>query len=119
MKRVPKKYLKVWIAFVDIVAEEGYNFPDLIDSEGEPKEEYIGAWTYIAVKANDIYEALDIIPRGLQELHFKINFIDNVKNVHVLIESKEISDSDKDEIDWLLKSKYIFKILDKLWPYVE
>ena len=31
----------------------------------------------------------------------------------------ELSETDKEEINWLIKSKYIFKILDKLWPYVE
>ena len=41
-KRIPKKYLKVWIAFVNINAEEDYSFLDLVDSEGEPNENIIG-----------------------------------------------------------------------------
>ena len=119
MKRIPKKYLKVRIAFVDINAEEDYNFLDLIDSEGDTKEYYIGAVAYIAIIANDIYEALEILPKGLHELHFKIVSVFEVRNAHFLIEYDELSDNDKIEIDWLLKSKYIFKILDKLWPYVK
>ncbi len=119
MKRIPKKYLKVWIAFVNINAEEGYDFPNLIDSEGKPKEDYVGAVAYIAIIAKDIYEALEILPKGLHELHFKTVSIYEVRNAHFLMEYEELSDSDKEEIDWLLKSKYIFKILDRLWPYVE
>ena len=118
MKRVPKKYLKVWIAFVNINAIEGYVFSNLIDSEGEPKEDYIGAVAYIALIADDINEALAILPRGLNELHFKIESVYEIRNAHYLIEYNELSEDEKAEIDWLLITKYVFKILDKLWPYV-
>ena len=100
-KKISKKYLNVWIAFVNINAEEGYNFPDLIDSEGEPKENIIGAVAYIALIAPDIYGALDILHR----------------NVYHLCECGELSDNEEIEVDWLLKSNYVFKIIDRLWPY--
>ena len=116
-KEISKKYSKAWIGFVNIVAEKGYSFPDLIDSEGEPKEKIIGAVAYIAIIAPDIYGALDILHRGLHELHFGVENIFEIRNVYHLCECDELSDNEKVEIDWLLKSKYVFKIIDRLWPY--
>lgn len=116
-KEISKKYSKAWIAFVNIVAEMGYSFPDLIDSEGGPKENIIGAVAYIAIIAPDIYSALDILHRGLHELHFGVENIFEIRNVYHLCECDELSDNEKVEIDWLLKSKYVFKIIDRLWPY--
>ena len=116
-KKISKKYLNAWIAFVNINAEEGYNFPDLIDSEGEPKENIIGAVAYIALIAPDIYGALDILHRGLHELHFRVETIFEIRNVYHLCECGELSDNEEVEVDWLLKSNYVFKIIDRLWPY--
>lgn len=116
-KKISKKYLNVWIAFVNINAEEGYNFPDLIDSEGEPKENIIGAVAYIALIAPDIYGALDILHQGLHELHFRVETIFEIRNVYHLCECGELSDNEEIEVDWLLKSNYVFKIIDRLWPY--
>ena len=119
MKRVAKKYLKVWVAFVNLNAEEGYTFSDLLDFEGNPKEDCIRAVAFIAIESNDLRGALEILTKGLHELHFCAEFIYEIRNVHHLIECDELSETDKEEIDWLIKSKYVFKILDKLWPYVE
>lgn len=116
-KRIPKKYLKVWIAFVNVTAEEGYDFSDLVDSESESKDKIIGAVAYMALIALDIYDALDILHRGLHELHFKVETVYEIRNAHHLCECDELSDNEKIEIDWLLKSKYVFKIIDKLWSY--
>ena len=119
MKRIQKKYSIVWIAFVNINAEDGYSFSDLVDSEGELKDKIIGAVAYIALIAPDIYGSLDILYRGLHELHFKIETVYEIRNAHHLCECDELSDNEKNEIDWLLKSKYVFKIIDRLWPYSE
>ena len=116
-KRIPKKYLKVWIAFVNINAEEGYSFLDLVDSEGEPNENIIGAVAYIALIAPDIYGALDILHRGLHELHFRVETIFEIRNVYHLCECGELSENEEVEVDSLLKTKYVFKIIDRLWPY--
>jgi hypothetical protein len=112
-------YTNVWMAFVDISAGDSYIFTELIDMEQKQIDNYIGAWCYIVVIANNISDALDIISKGLIELHFQLNYVDSIRNVSTLIEDGEISEKDKREIDSLLTSKYIFKILDKLWPYVE
>ena len=120
MKKVEKKiYENVWMAFVDICASDCYKFTDLVDMKKDQIDNYIGAWCYIAVIANNISEALDIMTKGLSEHHFQLNFVDSIRNVSTLVEDGDISESDKKEIDTLLKSKYVFKILDKLWPYVE
>jgi len=116
-KRIPKKYLKVWIAFVNINAEDGYSFSDLIDSEGEPKDKIIGAVGYMALIAPDIHGALNVLYQGLHELHFKVETVYEIRNVYHLCECDELSDNEEIEIDWLLNSKYAFKIIDRLWPY--
>ena len=118
MKNISSKsYKEVWIAFVNINAEDGYSFSDLIDYEDKNKEKISGAVAYIALKAPEIHGALDILCRGLQEYHFKIESIYEIRNAHHLFECNELSDNDKEEIRWLLKSKYVFKFIDKLWPY--
>ncbi|MBK8444577.1 MAG: hypothetical protein IPL35_14705 [Sphingobacteriales bacterium] len=116
MKR--KKYSNFWLAFVNVKAKEGFSFTDLIDVEGKPNGvKYKGAWANVIVKAERINEALEIVPLGLGELDFEIVFIDKIENIGSLIEHKEIKDDVKSEVDWLLKSEYVFKISDKLFQY--
>lgn len=116
MKR--KKYSNFWLVFVKLKAKEGLVFTDLIDLDGSPNSvDYKGAWANIIIKSENINEALEIVPLGLDELDFEVVFIDKIENIGSLIEQKEINDSVKLEVDWLLRSEYIFKISDKLFPY--
>ena len=113
-----KKYRSFWLAFVNITAKKGLILSDLIDLEGLPdNENYRGAWANIIVKAETISKAIEIIPLGLCELNFKIIFIDKVENIGSLINHNEINENVKKEVDWLLKSEYVFMISDKLFPY--
>lgn len=111
-----KKYKEVWLVFVNIKAIDNFKFSDLIDSE-EINENYKGAWANIIVKAKNISDALEIIPQGLNELKFEVVFIDKVENIASLIEYEEINETVKSEVNWLIKSNYVFKISDKLFPY--
>ena len=112
-------YNNLWLAFVNLKAKKGFVFKDLIDFEDtEEKINYKGAWANIIIKSKNIKEALDIIPLGLDELNFEVIFIDKIENIGSLIEYKEISNDDvKSEADWLLKSNFVFKISDRLFPY--
>lgn len=113
-----KKYSDCWLVFVNLKARDGYIFNDLIDlSDSTSDMNYKGAWANIIVKADTINEALEIVPLGLEELDFEIVFIDKVENIASLVEYKEVSDDVLLEVDWLLRSKYVFKISDKLFPY--
>jgi hypothetical protein len=113
-----KKYSNVWLAFVNIKAKESFNFIDLIDfGEKGVKVNYSGAWANILVKANNINEAIEIIPQGLNELNFEVVFIDKIENMESLIEYDEVNDEVKSEVSWLIKSNFVFKISDKLFPY--
>lgn len=116
MKR--KTYSNFWLAFVNLKAKDGFVFADLIDLDGSPDNiDYKGAWANIIVKTDNINNALEIIPLGLDELDFEVVFIDKIENIGSLIEYKEITDDVKAEVDWLSKSEYVFKISDKLFPY--
>ena len=113
------EYKKVWLAFVQIEAEENYSFNDLIDSENKDTPEYVGAWANVLVKAEDIQQALEIVPQGLDEKKFDVIFIDKIENVASLIEYKELDETVVQEVDWLLSTDYVFMISDKIFPYVE
>lgn len=111
-------YSNFWLAFVNLKAKDGFVFNDLIDFDGLPDNiDYSGAWANIIVKANNINDALKIVPLGLDELDFDVVFIDKIENIGSLIEYKEITDDVRAEVDWLSKSEYVFKISDKLFPY--
>ena len=71
------------------------------------------------MKADDINTALGIVPQGLDEKNFKIIFIDKIENVASLIEYEELDKKVIQEVDWLLSTDYIFKISDKILPYME
>lgn len=112
------KYNNFWLAFVNLKAKEGFVFTDLIDfDDSSDKTDYKGAWANIIVKSKNINEALEIVPLGLDELNFEVVFIDKIENIGSLIEYKEITDDVRAEVDWLLKSDFVFKISDKLFPY--
>ena len=111
-------YSKIWLMFVHIKAKRGRDFIDLIDTEGKAlKNKYLGAWANILIKAKTINEAIDIAPKGLAEKGFDVKFIDKVENFNSLIEYKEARKDVIKEAAWLLKSKYVFKISDKIFPY--
>lgn len=44
LKGISKMYKTVWLALVDIEATKGNIFHKFLDFEGEPNEQYIGAW---------------------------------------------------------------------------
>lgn len=113
------EYKKMWLAFVQIEAQENYSFNDLIDSEGVDNPQYIGAWANVLVKADDINQALEIVPQGLDEKKFNVIFIDKIENVASLIEYKELDENVIQEVDWLLSTEYVFMISDKIFPYAE
>ena len=112
-------YRNVWIIFVQIEPEENYSFEELVESDEADEEKYIGAWANVLVKADTINEALDIIPQGLKEKNFEVVFIDKIENVESLVEYEEIDLKVLTEIDWLLSTRYVFMISDKLFPYAE
>lgn len=110
----------MWLAFVQVVPDEGYHFADLIDTEGaEAEATYVGAWCNVLVKHGDIKKAIDIIEKGLLEKHFILAFIDKIENIESLVENEELNEQTLDEIHWLYNSEYVFMISDKLFPYTE
>ncbi len=113
------KYRSIWIALVNIKPERGFNFMELIDSDGEDLSgyNYIGAWVNVLIKSESIYSALDLIKGGLAELHFEIEFIDKIENVASLVENKQIEDSIIQEVESLEKSEFLFMISYRLYPY--
>ena len=112
-----EKYSTIWLSFVHIKAKDGIEFNSLIDIE-EPSDQYIGAWANILVKGETIREAIDIIAEGLSELGFELAFIDKIENFMSLVEAEEVNKSVIKEADWLLKSDFVFKISDRIFPYL-
>jgi hypothetical protein len=104
--------------FVNIKPMKGYEFNDLIDTDGTSSDKFRGAWANIIIKAETINDALKIVPLGLQELHFEIEFIDKIENFMSLVENKELKGDVVKEADWLLSNDFIFKISDKIFPYL-
>lgn len=112
------KYKNIWIAFVNIKAKSGFKFYELVDNESViPNKMLKGAWANIIIKANTIHEVLEIIPKGLAELSLELIFIDKIENAGSLIEYDELKSSVVSELNWLMKSDFVFKISDKLFPY--
>jgi len=119
---IQTNYKNVWLAFVQITAEDGFSFEDLVESDEEETEKtdkYIGAWANILIKANTINEALEIVPQGLSEKNFIVLFIDKIENVESLIEYDELDLKIIEEINWLLSTEYVFMISDKIFPYIK
>ena len=115
-----EKFIQMWVASVDIEADSGYNFMDLIDcsDHNEVLPKYIGAWANVIIQSPTINEALDLLEIGLNEKNFRIKFIDKIENLYSLIEENNINVDMIKEAEWLYSSKYSFVISDKLWPYV-
>ncbi len=113
------EYKITWLAFVNIIAKKG-KIIDLIDLAGiEDNSNYIGAWANIIIKATTISEAIEIIPFGLEELGFNVDFIDKIENIGSLVEYNEIDENVTKEVDWLLSTEYVFKLSNKIFPYEE
>jgi hypothetical protein len=115
-----KDYSKLWLMLVHIKAKNGSVYKDLVDMEGReksPNKKYLSAWANILVKGKTINEAIDIAPKGLAEKSFDLKFIDKVENFKSLVEHKEVKNEVIKEATWLLNSKYVFKISEKIFPY--
>lgn len=113
-----EKYNQLWLLFVNIKPKKGLLFNDLIDNENKDiKHQFIGAWANIIIKANTINEAINILPNGLNELSFNVEFIDKVENIESLIDNGELKKEVIKEADWLLKSNFVFKLSDRIFPY--
>ena len=112
-----KKYQNLWLAFVQIAAIDGYNFLDLVDFEEKPAENLSGGFVWILVKAKTINETLDIIPRGLEEKHFKVVFVDQICYLQSMIEDNSINQEIIEEADWIIHTQYVFKICNGIWTY--
>ena len=113
-----RKYDNTWLVFVNIRAKANFNFVDLIDVGKKNLDvKYSGAWANIIVKSCIINEAIEIIHQGLNELNFEVVFIDKIENMASLIEYDEVNKKLKSEVNWLIKSNFVFKISDRLFPY--
>ena len=115
------EFKQIWVASVDIEADSGYDFMNLIDCSdfnNEVLPKYIGAWANVIIQSPTINEALDLLEIGLNEKNFRIKFIDKIENLYSLIEENNINVDMIKEAEWLYSSKYSFVISDKLWPYV-
>ncbi len=111
-------YERVWLSFVNMGAMNGYTFNDLIDAESTNEHgKYTGAWANVLLVADDIPTALSILPQGLQELNFEVIFIDKIENLETPIENNEVNQGLIEEVNWLLESKFVFKINDRIFPY--
>jgi hypothetical protein len=114
-----KNYADLWLILVHIKPEEGFSFKDLVDSEGQEHnlDEVLGAWANVLVKGSTRDEAVDIIPEGFKEKNFEVVSIDQVENLGSVIEKEEVNKSVIEEADWLLDSKFVFLISNKIFPY--
>ena|ERR1019366_8880091 len=114
------KYGELWLAFIHIKAKKDMDFNDLIDngSDGNGSlKKFVGAWANVLVKASTLKGALEIVPSGIGELGFEIEFIDKIENLQSLFENNALKEDVIDEADWLLASNYVFKISDRIFPY--
>lgn len=122
-----KKYQKAWLALVKIIPQPGYSMKDVTDSEDIiddnqtpiPIDQYVGAWANVIIKGQTMEEVLKIIPKGFTEKNFDVKFIDKIENIELLIETEELNEDTKEEIDWLLDSNYDFKISGRIFPFVD
>jgi hypothetical protein len=113
-------YKKMWLAFVQVVPDEGYHFADLIDTEGaEAEATYMGAWCNVLVKHEDIKQAIGIIEESLWDKHFVLAFIDKIENIESLVENEELNEDTLADIQQLCNSGQVFTISGSLYPYME
>ena len=79
---IAKKYINIWLVFVQIKAEKGKKFIDLVElpkTEKKVKYSFQGAWTNVLIKASTIEEAIRILPLGLKEKSFDVVFVDKIE----------------------------------------
>lgn len=114
-----EKYISTWLAFVQIKLESGFDFCELVESDIDIVDEYVGAWANVIVKSADINQALEIVHLELKEKHFMVSFIDKIENIQSLIETKALKPSVIQEVDWLLQKDFVFLISDKIFPFTE
>ena len=108
-------YSKYWLVFAHIKPAKGYSFNELVESE--TSENYIGAWANLIIKADTINGALDIVPLGLKEKNFDVEFIDKIENIQSLYEYNELDEIVINEVEWISKTNFVFLISDKVFPY--
>jgi hypothetical protein len=117
-KMSDKKHFNTWLSFVNIGPKRGSKFNDLIEIDSTDESEYIGAWANLLIKSDRINEVPSIIEKGLNELDMGVIFIDKIENVDSLIEYDELEASVIEEANWLVNSEYVFKISDRIFPYL-
>ena len=64
------EFKQIWVASVDIEADSGYDFMNLIDCSdfnNEALPNYIGAWANVIIQSATINEALSLLEIGLKE----------------------------------------------------
>lgn len=112
-------YSQVWMVFVNMEAMEGYDFMALLDFEElDPSEpQYQSAWANILIRANNVYEALEVLEGGLKKLCMRPAFIESIQNLAPMIENNEVDDEVIAQLDELLASPDVFRISDQLFPY--
>lgn len=113
-----EEYIRLWLIFVNIKPKKGYDFSDLIDNEEIQTEKFVGAWANIIVKADTVNDVLTIVPLGLLELGFEVEFIDKIENFMSLIDNNELEEDVIKDGQWLLQSNFVFKVSDRLFPYL-
>ena len=114
-----KKYKNIWLLLINITAAEGKEFGDLIDVENENNDIYLRAYANVLIKSETRKLAIELAPRGLQELGFVVIEIDTAENLEFLLEKDEVAEYVISEADWFISSEYVFMISDKLFPYIE
>ncbi|MDE5554397.1 MAG: hypothetical protein K2J10_04355 [Muribaculaceae bacterium] len=113
-------YKKMWVAFVNIIAEKGYKFDDFIDNEGRtdlPKSN--GAVAYIVVQSENMRTAIEIVHKGLAEKHSYVYKFYRIDNLDSLIQNNAARKIDIKTARHLEKSEYVFEISGRVWPYMD
>ena len=65
-----------------------------------------------------IFSILNCYKTSVLLFKFSVYFIEKIENLMPLIDKKELKKEVIYEADWLLKSDFVFKISDKIFPYV-
>ena len=111
-------YKKMWVVFVNIIAEKGYKFDDLVDNEGRANlQEGYGAVAYIVVQSENIRTAIEIVHKGLAEKHFYAIEFYRIDNLDSLLQNNAARKIDIRTARRLEKSQYVFEISGRIWTY--
>lgn len=113
------KFSAVWLFLVDIVPKKDKDFLSLVDgyNADDAKQNLDAAYANILVKASDQGRALYILEKGLEEKDFNIKEVSSVDNVRELVIYGNIEQRFFEEAEWLIKSNFLFKIIDPIYPY--